>query len=151
MCWRLSVLLFGGREGHWNTKNRFIKDKNSLLPGGFPQSELCCVAWLNHFSREARGSPHLFEGKGREMNWTQHLRERESSLCVCWGSACQHLWAWLVQPSEQELLLCHPSLATCWKGRWVKELFYKSLLSPPWRKSCCRLQPWNAFLSETCL
>lgn len=87
MCWRLSVFLFGGREGHWNTKNRFIKDKNNLLPGGFTQSELCCVAWLNHFSREARGSLCCFEGKGQGDAAGHRISERErEGFWVCWGS-----------------------------------------------------------------
>lgn len=125
MCWRLSVFLFGGREGHWNTKNRFIKDKNNLLPGGFTQSELCCVAWLNHFSREARGSLCCFEGKGQGDAAGHRISEREREK----GSECAEgqlpapvcpagtaLWAGV----PHKLFLWGPYLATRWKGKWEK-------------------------------
>lgn len=66
------MFLFGGSEGHRNTKNRFKRDKNNLLPGGSIQTlSCCCVAWLNRSSREAPGSQYSFEG-GHPRDATEH-------------------------------------------------------------------------------
>lgn len=160
MCWRLSVLLFGGREGHWNTKNRFIKDKNNLLAGGFYTIWAVLCALAESLVQGGSGQSVLLRGErpGR-CNWTQQLRERENSSCVCWGTACQHLWAWLAQPSGQQGLvpsccsgiLLWPLAAKAGGRRRCWALLYKSLPSPSWKKNCFRPRPWNAFLSETCL
>lgn len=61
-----------------------MKDKNNLLPGGFTQSEPCCVAWLNHFSREARGNPCCSKGKDQgDAAGHSNLERGGRGECVC--------------------------------------------------------------------
>lgn len=67
-----------------------------MLPGGFTQSELCCVAWLNHFSREAWGSLCCFEGKGQGDAAGHSTSERGRGASECAegqpASPCVHVW-----------------------------------------------------------
>lgn len=139
MCWRLSM--FGGSEGHKNTKNRFKRDKNNSVPGGYTNSELCCVAWLNHFSREAPGSQNFFERKGQRdatghgtseggraaflmegqpaiacvRGWHSPVSKRWSSQAAAVGSSFGHLVLLerLVGEGDAELVVQIPSISPC--------------------------------------
>lgn len=82
MCWRLSVFSFSGSEGRRNTKNRFRRDKNNVLPWGCANPEPLQHGLAESFLQGGSRPAVLLPQKGAERCSSASERGRAAFTCA---------------------------------------------------------------------